>query len=76
MPAKKVIAPTPAANTSPISAALEGKARDPKLGNDIDSRMAALLKDHQAMGARPKSEPAGDAHESTYPLKDKKAAKK
>lgn len=36
----------------------------------IDERMAALLKDHQRMGARPMDEPvAGDAHEPTLPLR-------
>lgn len=30
------------------------------LNKDIDARMAALLKDHQAMGARPKTEPKSE----------------
>lgn len=41
--------------------------------NDIDARMAALLKDHQAMGARPKDEEPADAHAPTYPLRPSKA---
>jgi len=62
--------PTPAENTSPTSAMLEGRQPiDP--GNDIDARMAALLKDHKEMGARPEQEPVGDAYEATYPLTPK-----
>ena len=34
-------------------------------------RMQALLADHRKMGARPATEPAGDAHAASYPLKDK-----
>ena len=47
--------PTPAENTSPISRIVEG--RPGNIEGDIDQRMASLLKDHQEMGARPKSEP-------------------
>lgn len=35
-------------------AAQEPDERAVPASNDIDDRMAALLKDHQAMGARPK----------------------
>ena len=46
--------PTPAENTSELSARLEGKDPDPVIfEGDIDARMEALLKDHQDMGARP-----------------------
>ena len=45
--------PTPAENTSELSARLEGKDPDPVIfEGDIDARMEALLKDHQDMGAR------------------------
>ena len=46
--------PTPAENTSDLSRMLEGRDPDPVIiEGDIDERMAALLKDHQEMGARP-----------------------
>ena len=46
--------PTPASNTSELSARLEGKDPDPVIyEGDIDQRMAALLADHIGMGARP-----------------------
>ena len=47
--------PTPAENTSPVSRLIEG--RPGVIEGDIDQRMAALLKDHQEMGARPADEP-------------------
>jgi hypothetical protein len=47
--------PTPAENTSPVSRIVEG--RPGVIEGDIDQRMAALLRDHQEMGARPKQEP-------------------
>ena len=55
--------PTPASNTSELSRMLEGREADPVIyEGDIDQRMAALLKDHQEMGARPEQEPDnGDA---------------
>ena len=53
--ANKVIPPTPAENTSPVSRIIEG--RPGVIEGDIDQRMAALLRDHQEMGARPKQEP-------------------
>lgn len=72
---RKARVPTPAENTAPTSHLVEGVTpTDP--GNDIDDRMAALLKDHQAMGARPTTEPEGDQHDSSYPLKAKSKAKK
>jgi hypothetical protein len=56
--AKEAPKPTPAENTSPVSRIVEGREFDPAvLNGDIDQRMAALLKDHQEMGARPKQEP-------------------
>lgn len=66
--------PTPAENTDPRSLLVEGKPRDASVGNDIDARMEALLKDHQAMGARPMKEPPnGDLFPPTYPLQTAKA---
>lgn len=67
---KKVIPETPAEKTSPLSAQTEGAEPDlDVLGEGIDKRMKALLKDHQAMGARPKSEASnGDLYPNTYPL--------
>ena len=67
--------PTPAENTSPLSALLEG--REPvDAGNDIDDRMAALLKDHQEMGARPEVDATVDTYEATYPLQEKSSLPK
>lgn len=76
--------PTPASNTSELSVRLEGREVDPAvLEGDIDERMAALLKDHQEMGARPKQEPvsvdapaAPPAEEPAKPARKKAAAKK
>ena len=73
--------PTPASNTSELSARLEGKDPDPIiLEGDIDARMAALLKDHQDMGARPADDvTVAENRERTTaeePAPKKKAAKK
>ena len=57
--------PTPAENTSPVSRIVEG--RPGNIEGDIDQRMAALLKDHQEMGARPKSEPTSTDVPSSLP---------
>ena len=69
---KKVIPETPAERTSELSRMLEGREADPVIyeGN-IDDRMAALLRDHQEMGARPADDSGGDTYEATYPLKKK-----
>ncbi len=48
----KDAAPEPKAPTPPEPP--EPAADTDVLSKDIDTRMAALLKDHQAMGARPK----------------------
>jgi hypothetical protein len=70
--AKKVIPPTPAERTDPISAKFEGRDPDPVIyEGSIDQRMKALLKDHQEMGARPKREPGnGDAYDARLPLRE------
>lgn len=48
-------APKPAAEPEPRIVPVGGIVADTEvLGKDIDARMAALLKDHQRMGARPK----------------------
>ena len=60
--------PTPAENTSATSRIVEG--RPGNIEGDIDQRMAALLKDHQEMGARPAQEPV-----STDAPADEAAAK-
>lgn len=44
-------APAPEPRIVPVGGIV---ANTEVLGKDIDTRMAALLKDHQAMGARPK----------------------
>lgn len=69
--------PTPAENTSATSAMLEGREVDPTvLAGDIDSRMEALLKDHQEMGARPAKEPvSADTFPPDLPLSQNKAPK-
>lgn len=75
MPARK----TTTARTSPASSSAASKAGDPaetREPHEINSalasdRMQALLEDHRRMGARPAHEPAGDAHATSYPLKDK-----
>lgn len=50
--AKKKAPEQPKRNVEPQSAATIAPKEAEVLSGDIDSRMAALLKDHQAMGAR------------------------
>lgn len=57
--------PTPAENTSATSRIAEG--RPGVIEGDIDARMAALLKDHQEMGARPAQEPVSTDAPSSLP---------
>ncbi len=53
------------------------EGREPEVSNDIDDRMAALLKDHIEMGARPKTEPVSvDATTEAPPAEEKPATKK
>ena len=68
--------PTPAENTSAVSRIVEG--RPGNVEGDIDQRMANLLKDHQEMGARPKSEPVTEdaAPAAPAPEPKPKATKK
>jgi hypothetical protein len=70
--AKKVIPPTPAERTDPISAKFEGRDPDPVIyEGSIDQRLKALLKDHKEMGARPQREPAtNDAAPNSVPLRE------
>ena len=70
--------PTPASETSETSRILEGREPDPVIyEGDIDQRLAALLKDHQEMGARPAQEPVTeDATPVEEPKPKKKAAAK
>ena len=63
--------PTPAENTSPVSRIVEG--RPGVIEGDIDQRMAALLKDHQEMGARPKQEPVSEDRASALTAEQKAA---
>ena len=72
--------PTPAENTSANSRMLEGREPDLSvLDQDIDARMAAVLKDHQEMGARPAQEPTTEdvpPAEPDKPAPKKRVAKK
>lgn len=54
---------------------VEGRPAD--VSGDIDQRMAALLKDHQEMGARPAEEPVStDAPDPATKTTKKATAKK
>ena len=72
--------PTPASNTSELSARLEGREPDLSvLGQDIDARMAAVLADHIEMGARPADDVTVAENRQTTTAEDapaKPAAKK